>query len=156
MVNITSRFLALHPDCVSVDPRAVAKALRWFRQQHTKAFQIYLSSKDLFLLFGSTIPSKEVLFIGCFFFAGRNVWLSLFVLVAWTCRPHISHHHRKWPAACFEVPAEVFIIPTISGDTRRQTRRPLLTLLMLCTHPALLPTQSFATKRLLECRTSVY
>ena len=42
MVNITSWFLALHPHCVSVDPEAVAKALRWFRQRRTKAFQIYL------------------------------------------------------------------------------------------------------------------
>lgn len=87
MVNISSWFLALHPHCVSVDPEAVAKALRWYCQQHTKAFQIYSTSKDLFLLLlGSTIPSKEVVFIGRGF-AGRNVWLSVCVLVAWTCRP---------------------------------------------------------------------
>lgn len=39
MVNLTSWFLALHPHCVSVDLEAAAKALRWFRQRHTKAFQ---------------------------------------------------------------------------------------------------------------------
>lgn len=65
MVNITSWFLALHRHCVSVDPEVVALALRWFCQQHTKAFQIYSASKDLFLLLlGCAIPSKEVVFIG--------------------------------------------------------------------------------------------
>lgn len=64
MVNITSWFLALHPHCISVDPQDVAKALRWFRQQYTKAFQIYSMSKDLFLLIGSAISSKEGVFIG--------------------------------------------------------------------------------------------
>lgn len=87
MVNIASWCLAFHPHCVSVDPRPVAKALRWFRHHHTKAFQIYSASKDLFLLLlGSAIPSKEVVFIGRAF-AHRNVWLSVCVLVAWTCRP---------------------------------------------------------------------
>lgn len=81
MGDITSRFLALHPHCVSFDPRAVAKVLRWFRQHHTKAFQIYSSSKDLFLLLlGSTVPSKEVVFIGLGS-AGRNVWLSVCVFL---------------------------------------------------------------------------
>lgn len=36
MVNITGRFPALHPHCISVDLKALAKPLRWFCQQNTK------------------------------------------------------------------------------------------------------------------------
>lgn len=74
MVNIASWFLALHPHCVSVVTRRLRlKHFRWFRQRHTKAFQIYSTAKDLFLLLlGSAIPSKEVVFIGRGF-AGKNV-----------------------------------------------------------------------------------
>lgn len=68
-----------------VDPWTVAKALRWLCQQHTQAFQIYSTLKDLFLLrLGCSIPSKEVAFID-WGFAGRSVWIC--VLVAWLCRP---------------------------------------------------------------------
>lgn len=81
----------------------------------------------------------------------------------------ISHYHRKWPPVCFDVPAEFFIIPTISGDSRHQTNTPPIhirmctdsysdtnALLLLCNHPQVLSTQSLATKFLLECRTSIY
>lgn len=154
MVNISSWFLALRSHCVSFDPKAVAKALRWFCQRHTKAFQIYSTSKDLFLLLlGSTIPSKEVVFIGRGF-AGRNVWLSVCVLVAWTCRPvsAITTGNDQQFALKSQQSFSLFLLsPETRGD------RPLpLTLPMLSTHPPLLPTQSLAIKCLLECRTSVY
>lgn len=46
----------------------------------------------------------------------------------------ISHHHRKWPAVCFEVPAEFFIILTISGDARHQTNIPSIHIrICMCT-----------------------
>lgn len=87
MFNI-SLFLTLQSYCMSFDPKAAAEALRWFCQGHTKRlFRFIQRPKYLFLLFlGSTIPSKEVLFTG-WGYANRNVWLSVCVLVAWTCSP---------------------------------------------------------------------
>lgn len=156
MVNITSRFLALHPHCVSFDPRAVAKVLRWFRQQHTKAFQIYSSSKDLFLLLlGSTIPSKEVVFTGPGS-AGRNVWLSVCVFLP----EHVDSvsaittgNDQPFALKSQQRFSLFLLSPETQGDI---TAAAPLTLLMLRTHPALLSSQSLAAKRLLECRTSDY
>lgn len=155
----SSWLLALHPHCISFDPRLWLKHLDGSDSNVRKLFEFVPCPKTPLLSLGLhyAIKGDGVHWQG---FASRNVWLSVCVLVAWTCTPHISHHHRKWPAVCFEVPADFFIIPTISGDTRRQPPLPLspspLLTHPLCTHPLLLLTQSCATKCLIECRTSVY
>lgn len=131
------------PPLRNVDLEAVAKALRWFRQQHTKAFQICSTSKDLFLfLLCSTIPSKEVAFIGRGF-AGRNVWLSVCVLVAWSWKPVSAiTTGNDWPFALKS--QQTFSLFLLSLETQGNRPAPLLhcwcsALTLLCSPLRALP-----------------
>lgn len=160
MVN---RFLALHPHCVSFDPGAVAKVLRWFRQQHTqRLFTSIRRPRTCFSFFFTPLyHQREVVFIGLGS-AGRNVWLSVCVCVCSFLPEHVdpvsaitTGNDQPFALKSQQRFSLFLLSPETQGDRTAAAAAPTLHCwcfaLTLCS-----PLRALPPKRLLECRTSDY
>lgn len=155
MVNITSWFLTFHPHCIRVDPRPWRRNLDGSTSHTQKLFKSIPHPKTCFFFFLAPLYHQRKWCSLAGVIAGRNVWLSVCVLVAWTCPYQPSP--QEMTGRSLWSPSRVFSLFLLSPETQGgRPPPPPRTLLMLCTHPPLLSTQSLATKCLLECRTSDY
>lgn len=101
-----------HRTCIACfDLKTLGKTLRSITSDTQRLFE-----NVVFLLFGSSMSSKDMAFTGW----GKNVWQSVCVLVSWSCRPVSAiTTGNDWLFTLKSL--QFFIILTISGDARHQT-----------------------------------
>lgn len=85
MVNITSWFLTFHPHCIRVGPRPWRRNLDGSTSHTQKLFKSIPHPKTCFFFFLAPLYHQRKWCSLAGVIAGRNVWLSVCVLVAWTC-----------------------------------------------------------------------